>query len=84
MQLFHNNNNFIKGSFRVINGRDAELICEFPRGQHLISNIVWEKVDNRTPTATAGRWNSFANSFLNPGSFRSRSLRDYLGRRMEV
>jgi len=57
-----------RGSFRVINGRDAELICEFPRGQHLISNIVWEKVDNR---------DSYSYS-------RTRSLRDYLGRRMEV
>ena len=31
----------IPGVFREVNGRDAELTCEFPRGSHLISNIVW-------------------------------------------
>jgi len=36
-----------KGVFRTINGRDAELTCEFPKGTHLISNIVWEQVGNR-------------------------------------
>ena len=38
---------FISGVFREIHGRDAELICEFPRGSHLISNIVWERVGER-------------------------------------
>jgi len=37
-----------KGVFREINGRDAELTCEFPRGSHLISNIVWERVGDRS------------------------------------
>merc|ERR1711892_1427199 len=36
-----------KGVFREINGRDGELTCEFPRGSHLISNIVWERVGDR-------------------------------------
>eukprot|EP00090_Calanus_glacialis_P007854 TRINITY_DN1627_c0_g1_i14.p1 TRINITY_DN1627_c0_g1~~TRINITY_DN1627_c0_g1_i14.p1 ORF type:complete len:295 (-),score=59.09 TRINITY_DN1627_c0_g1_i14:138-1022(-) len=36
-----------KGVFREINGRDAELTCEFPRGSHLVSNIVWERVGER-------------------------------------
>jgi len=31
-----------KGRFREY-GRDAELTCEFPRGQQIISNIVWER-----------------------------------------
>ena len=35
------------GVFREVNGRDAELTCEFPRGSHLISNIVWERVGER-------------------------------------
>jgi len=34
-----------KGTFRVFGGgRDAALRCEFPRGSHIVSNIVWEKV----------------------------------------
>ena len=37
----------IPGVFREVNGRDAELTCEFPRGSHLISNIVWERVGER-------------------------------------
>ena len=37
----------IAGVFREINGRDAELTCEFPRGSHLVSNIVWERVGER-------------------------------------
>jgi len=33
------------GTFRVYGGgRDAALRCEFPRGSHIVSNIVWEKV----------------------------------------
>jgi len=33
-----------KGTFRVYSGgRDAALRCEFPRGSHIVSNIVWEK-----------------------------------------
>merc|ERR1711892_1099523 len=55
-----------KGVFRVMNERDAELTCEFPRGSHLISNIVWDRVGDR---------NYYS---------RSNSLRDSLGRRMEV
>merc|ERR1711892_258653 len=55
-----------KGVFRVINERDAELTCEFPRGSHFISNIVWDRVGDR---------NYYS---------RSNSLRDSLGRRMEV
>jgi len=35
-----------RGTFRILsNGRDAELSCEFPRGSHLISNVVWDRVD---------------------------------------
>ena len=34
------------GTSRILsNNRDAELTCEFPRGSHLISNVVWERVD---------------------------------------
>ena len=34
------------GRSRVINGgQDAELICEFPVGSHIISNIIWERDD---------------------------------------
>ena len=36
----------LSGTFRILsNGRDAELSCEFPRGSHLISNVVWDRVD---------------------------------------
>jgi len=55
-----------KGVYREINGRDAELTCEFPRGSHLISNIVWERVGDRDYYT------------------RDTSLRNTLGRRMEV
>jgi len=38
-------NNVLSGTFRVYGGgRDAALRCEFPRGSHIVSNIVWEKV----------------------------------------
>jgi len=55
-----------KGYYRIVNGVDAELICEFPRGSHFTSNIVWEKHGARNYQS------------------RSNSLRDSLGRRMEV
>lgn len=49
-----------RGTFRVINGqRDAELTCEFPRGSHIISNIIWERVKDRD----YNRYNSL-NSWL--------------------
>ncbi|XP_023319999.1 uncharacterized protein LOC111695068 isoform X2 [Eurytemora carolleeae] len=32
-----------KGRFREY-GADVELICEFPRGTNIVSNIVWERV----------------------------------------
>ena len=60
----------IVGNYREINGRDAELTCEFPRGSHLISNIVWERVGDK--------------DHYNRGVATSSSLRDYLGRRMQV
>jgi len=59
-----------RGNYREINGRDAELTCEFPRGSHLISNIVWERVGDK--------------DHYNRGVATSSSLRDYLGRRMQV
>jgi len=37
-----------EGRYRIINARDAELTCEFPRGSHLISNIIWERVGDRS------------------------------------
>merc|ERR1711872_578537 len=47
-----------RGNYREINGRDAELTCEFPRGSHLISNIVWRGWGTGTTTtghpATSG------------------------------
>jgi len=33
----------ILGRFREY-GADVELICEFPRGTNIVSNIVWERV----------------------------------------
>jgi len=37
-----------QGSLRYINGRrDVEMTCEFPRGNHIVSNIVWERVKDR-------------------------------------
>ena len=33
----------IPGRFREY-GADVELICEFPRGTNIVSNIVWERV----------------------------------------
>jgi len=35
-----------RGRFRVF-GRDAELTCEFPRGNHIVSNVIWERVRDR-------------------------------------
>jgi len=45
-----------KGRY-IENGRDAELTCEFPRGTHIISNIVWERVrDNDYRYSTLSDW----------------------------
>jgi len=46
-----------RGTFRIMTGRrDAELTCEFPRGSHLVSNIVWERV--RDNNYGSSRYNS--------------------------
>ena len=39
----HINYPCILGRFREY-GADVELICEFPRGTNIVSNIVWERV----------------------------------------
>ena len=67
----------------MINGRDAELTCEFPRGSHLISNIVWERVGDRNYYSRSVSSMRISFCVFND-VVRSSSLRDSLGRRMEV
>jgi len=61
------------GTFRL-RGRDAVLTCDFPRGSNIVSNLVWERVADR----------SYGSRRSQNGYRRSGSLRDSLGRRMRV
>ena len=47
LNIVPNAQSSIQGVFREVNGRDAELTCEFPCGSHLVSNIEWERVGDR-------------------------------------
>ena len=50
------------------------LTCDFPRGSNIVSNLVWERVGDR----------SYGSRRSQNGYRRSSSLRDSLGRRMRV
>ena len=47
LNIFPKSQSLTPGVFREVNGHDAELTCEFPRGSHLVSNIEWERVGDR-------------------------------------
>merc|ERR1711941_208643 len=70
--------NLGRGTFRILrNGRDAELSCEFPRGSHLISNVIWERADRGR--GRQSYYNDYRRSSLNLLGHRSsvRRLGDY-------
>lgn len=72
-----------RGTSRILsNNRDAELTCEFPRGSHLISNVVWERVDR----GRSGYYNNYrSNKRYNAvPSTESRSSLAHLGHRSTV